>query len=494
MQDRAPWIRNENSVSLDDLSDKPIARRISVTSGLDLSQLTSSQAVSGLPLRELPTLFSDPVIIDHGSPADAVFTRQQWFAICAHLRNDNSSNCFLIAYRDECGTPKFSKAFRADARKYIPWAWDTITGKAKKPVSVGFYPTSEEKKTRWGAMDFDSHDGNMERARDLALKAFQILVLQPQLFVALLTSSGDREHSGFHLFIFATEFIACAEWTRFLKQVAAQIGAPIQDGILEIFPDEFSGIGKAIRAPASWNPKTGDCGLVLYENLSKCISHPAHEKEKESIALSVLCEPQGGKKSVHRVEIFRGENNRWRNQFAITAPGTRHKKLTELTGTAYFQAAREVVRKNAELQYQEATPSPKAELKEHLEEFRSAWEGWHRIWLEKLSVAERAKYDNLATDIERDAFRIIRNWSNTGPQKFKIHCQSLADRLGISLRGAGKLRQRFCKAGILRLVEPYVENKFCARFRWTAASEPREDSLHGDKLLGASARPNIAGG
>ena len=47
------------------------------------------------------------------------------------------------------------------------------------------------------------------------------------------------------------------------KQVAAQIGAPIQNGICEIFPNESRGLCKAVRAPGTWNPKTGDCGLIL---------------------------------------------------------------------------------------------------------------------------------------------------------------------------------------------------------------------------------------
>jgi hypothetical protein len=67
------------------------------------------------------------------------------------------------------------------------------------------------------------------------------------------------------------------------------------------------------------------------------------------------------KMSVHRVVgFFRGEHGGWLKQFAINAPSTRHKRLTELVGIGLFQAGREVVRKNAEIQYREATPTPKA--------------------------------------------------------------------------------------------------------------------------------------
>ena len=50
----------------------------------------------------------------------------------------------------------------------------------------------------------------------------------------------------------------------------------------------------------------------------------------------------GEKVPVHRVvEFFRGEHGEWKKQFAITAPSTRHKRLTELVGTGLFQAGRD---------------------------------------------------------------------------------------------------------------------------------------------------------
>jgi hypothetical protein len=74
-------------------------------------------------------------------------------------------------------------------------------------------------------MDFDAHDGNTKRARDLTLKAFAILIRQPDLFIALTTSAGDPQHTGWQLFIFSLDFHPCEDWTRLLKQVVAQIGA-----------------------------------------------------------------------------------------------------------------------------------------------------------------------------------------------------------------------------------------------------------------------------
>jgi hypothetical protein len=352
------------------------------------------------------------VIVGHARKADVVFTPRQWFALGVHMMNENPANFFLMPYRDKNGQPKYAKAFRADAEKRMQWAWDTITGKAKAPASIAFYPTNTEQKTRWGGMDFDAHDGNFTRAHDLALKAFTVLYRQPQLFVCLATSAGDAERSGFHLFVFSRELYPCEDWTRLLKQVAAQIGAPIQDGVCEIFPNETRGLCKPLRALGSWNPKTGDCGLIFHESVTQCIATLPCGEDKKSIALYLLGEPRGKDyPSSPSSEFFRGEHGEWATLFAISAASTRHQKLTKLVGTAFFRASKTVARKNAELQYREATPAPAATLAEHLEEFDQAWDGMQRRWIAKLSPAAREKFERLTTDIEHEAFRILRNWA-----------------------------------------------------------------------------------
>jgi hypothetical protein len=112
-------------------------------------------------------------------------------------------------------------------------------------------------------------------------------------------------------------------------------------------------------------------------------------------------------------------------------------------------------------------------LEEHLKEFDEAWDWKAREWKGKLNAQERQKFDNLTTENDRDAFRIIRNWSQTQTEahEFKIRCESLADRLGITLRGASKIRRRFSSLGLLKQTKPYVPNKFCARFKWLTNDE-----------------------
>jgi hypothetical protein len=387
------------------------------------------------------------------------------------MMNENPSNFFLMPYQDKNGRAKFAKAYNGKAEDRIHWAWDTITGKAKFPGSIGFYPTNAQHQSRWAAMDFDIHDHDRMRAREFALKAFAILYRQPCFFVALTTTAGDPQHSGWHLFVFTREFFPCEDWTRLLRQLADQIGAPVESGVCEIFPDEWRGIGRGIRAPGTWNPKNGECGLILHETVSKiltpCIGSVT---PKESNAfLDARCNTKEEDQiTPSSSALFRGEHCKWAIEVAITAPSTRHQKLLKLVGAAFPQAGREVARRNAEVQYNEAVPTPAATLQEHLTEFQQMWAGMDRKWKTKLSPAERKKFDCLSGENDRDAFRILRNWSQTDSYDFKVHCESLANRLRVTLKTAANIRRRFCCFGIIRKSAEYVPHKLAARYRWVA--------------------------
>jgi hypothetical protein len=413
-----------------------------------------------LTLRALPTLLTDCVLVGHAQKADVVFTPPQWFAMCAHMMNENPFNFFLMAYRDKDGNPKFAKSYSVKVENRAAWAWDTITGKARSPASIGFYPTNGQKQSRWAAMDFDSHDENKTRARDLAHKAFALLIREPKLYVALCTSAGDPVDTGWHLFIFTKDFHPVEEWTRLLKQVAAQIETSIQPGVCEIFPDDCKGIGRGIRAPGTWNPKSGDCGLVLRETVTKLL--PAALPKSDICFLGT----RSGRREDFQILPSR-------EFFKITAPGTRHAKLLEIVRVLFLQCGREVAQKQAELQHTEANPAPVASLDEHLVEFDRAWEGMQRRWLCKLSRVERSQFDALTTDNEREAFKIMRNWSQTDSPDFKAHCRTLGERIGITLQSAADIRRRFCVRGIMRKTADYVPKKLSARYQWIANSEPK---------------------
>ena len=250
------------------------------------------------------------------------------------------------------------------------------------------------------------------------------------------------------------------EWTRLLKQVAAQIDAPLESGICEIFPDDCRGIGRAIRAPGTWNPKNGQCGLILKETVSKLLSLP----DQNTASL-----PKDSSASLGTRSTTYGEKGQLTyREFSITIPRSRHGQLIKLIGHLFHQSGRAIARKQAESLHGEANPATVASLDEQLADFDEAWAGRHRQWLGRLSQNERRKFDSLTTENERDAFRIVRNWAQTDEPDFFVHCQTLADRLGITLAGAACIRVRFCSLGILKQTASYMRKKLAARYAWTA--------------------------
>src|SRR5207249_1018553 len=120
-------------------------------------------------------------------------------------------------------------------------------------------------------------------------------------------------------------------------------------GVCEIFPDGSRGIGHGIRAPGTWNPKNGQCGLLLRESFSRLLTLSSPKEE--------LCFL--GTRSTTREEKLSLPSS---ESFKITAPGTRHSKLLELVGALFLQCGREVARKIAESQHTEASPAPVASL------------------------------------------------------------------------------------------------------------------------------------
>src|SRR6266566_584099 len=175
----------------------------------------------------LRPLGTNCILIGHYYNADCIWTRDEFLSICEHMLNGNPPTDFLLIYRDKDNRARFSKSKRSRADRRASWSWDTITGRAKAKVGIGFYPSNSEGRTRWGAMDFDAHNGEALRAREHALAAFEILYRHPELYVVLSTSGSD----GWHLFLFTEDFYPIADWTAFLKQVAASIGAELNSGV-----------------------------------------------------------------------------------------------------------------------------------------------------------------------------------------------------------------------------------------------------------------------
>ena len=136
----------------------------------------------------------------------------------------------------------------------------------------------------------------------------------------------------------------------------------------------------------------------------------------------------------------------------------------------------------ARAQFAEKTVATNADAAGHLNEFANLWDGLEKPWLASLGDAEREHFAQLTTDAERGAFRIIRSYAgkaaSDGNADFPIVRDNLGERVGISGNGAGQLRAKFARLGIIVPTVPYVPNKAAARFRCLLTAAPDMQSPH----------------
>lgn len=409
------------------------------------------------------------VFLGDGCRADCVWTRQQFLTLCEYMLNGNPQDEFLHVYRDRAGTPRFVKARNAKAIPRITWAWDAITGRAKHKVAVGFYPWNERRESRWAAMDFDAHDGDAKRAKSLAVAALQILVKKPELSL-ILTSSGS---DGWHVFVLSERFHPIADWVLLLKRTAAAIGAEVQAGRCEIFPNETcsrTSRPHGIRAPETWNPKTDEVGAIIFESVTPLLRRREKKEESSFLYPSTKREKGDQLNDSDSARFYTGDRQSWPEQFAITEPGTRHAQLRALVYCVFRQVSRRVALLNAQQQYRRAEPRPNASSDEHLEEFENLWIWVQRQWENELTSAEQHQFSTFASETERDLFRILRNFAHHAAAKnqddFPFPIEHVANRLGVSFQHVSKLRQRFVENGLIEQTEASVTNRSAARFRW----------------------------
>jgi hypothetical protein len=417
---------------------------------------------------DLNAFAPNALLIGEGSPADRILTRQEFVRLCYLMRNDNPANEFLHAYCDPSGAPQFVKAKSSDVEKRITWAWDTITGRAKHKVAIGFYPWNTHGRSRWAAIDFDAHDGGATRAKNFALAAFQILRRRPEFYLILTTSGSE----GWHLFVFRAEFHAVENWVRLLKRVVDEIGAELRSGVCEIFPNETRNCSRprAIRAPGTWNPKTNQVGAIIFASIAPLLEKKEKKEESSFLYHSTDGANAGQLNDSGLPSFYCGGHRNWLDRFAITQLSTRHAQLRELVYHIFRQVGYAVGRRIADLQYQSARVQPKATLAEHLEEYEELWSWITDQWRGELSDSERELLATLGTEIECDLFRILRNFAQlASAQKtpdFPFPLQHVATRLGVSFQYVGKLRQRFVHNSIIRQTEPASINRKAARVRW----------------------------
>src|SRR5262245_22409218 len=84
--------------------------------------------------------------------ADSLWSREQYLSLFDLMLNENAPNFILLPFRDkDTDEVCYKKAFNVVVADRAPWAHDTITGKAARPASIGFYPTNHAGRSRWGA-------------------------------------------------------------------------------------------------------------------------------------------------------------------------------------------------------------------------------------------------------------------------------------------------------------------------------------------------------
>lgn len=406
--------------------------------------------------------------IGDGQRADVLWPKARYLQLLNLLHNGNDPFHYLMGYRDGAGSAKFVRAKSKQFVRTASWAYDTMTGKSgAKKVSIGCYPTNPTKQTRWGAVDFDAHDGNTDRARRFALEAFAHLRRTPDLYL-ILCSSGN---AGWHIFALTEQFHPVGDWSAMLKDLALRIGAELRAGCCEIFPTDTGrrdALPRAIRAPGTWNPKSEKCGLILFESATPLLRKAEREEENSTS----YCHSTHGetRATLNDTGWLDRHISGWLERCTIVQLGTRHEQLKKLIFGVFRGLGHDVARYAADRLYRAARVQPVATLDEHLEEAERLWNWTKTQWCVELSAEERAAYYSLSNNTKRDVFKIVRNFAQlaaaTGLNDFAFSLTNVADRLGVQFQYVSKLRGELLQSGIITPTAPAQTNRSAARYRW----------------------------
>ena len=411
---------------------------------------------------------------------DTFLTKQQFLSLAEHMGNGNPLSHFLTVWRDGDGSAKFAKAKphkRADMQ--ASWTWDTITGKSKRKTSMGLYPKNQDNQSTWGALDFDAHSGDDELARSRSIRAFSLLLEYRDRYL-LLSASGR----GYHVFIFAREPRPVAEWTHLLKDTCESVGAPIQDGVCEMFPNERTEkqpTGRAIRMPGSFNPSTGGMELIIADTIRPLLEHLASRKKRSKPLLCAV-------KSFHLRNCTEIEKQitplTGLNAFTsastgklieeiilkhpIEAKSTRNGVLLRLAGECFYKFGRQLSERIIREHFDRNKKNVTTPLKDHMREFSVAWQSFLKSTIQSFSKSERQIFERLNTEPQREAFLITRSFSKWAKSDFLVALYSLADRLSVSVSGAAYTIEKLVELrAIVKTADTHI-NVTSARYRWIA--------------------------
>jgi hypothetical protein len=395
------------------------------------------------------------------------FTTAEYEALCNHLHNGNAPlDCGIAFVSKEKRKPVFVKAKRKTAQALISWNRSTVWGKGKNKIAYIPFSANKAGSSRWGAFDFDAHDGDWARAMTLARRGLKAARNEPDLFL-ILEQSGQ----GYHLWLISRQFQKVKWWIRKLKTIAREIEAPIMSGICEIFPSDqrLNKCGNGLRAPGSWNPKTGRLNQILSADIDPLLEDlltgeaAASPAEREDF-FSFYHESEAALKVVGPVL----------EKFKILKPQTRNEKLIGLTSSLFPIVCRDLAANAARLQFLQKEAKTKAKLEDHLKSFEKHWRNMLASWISRINSDEKKAFEELQSDSHREAFKIFWNFNQLAQTAhFSISVTSLGSRLGITPQAAGQLRARFCQLGILKKVRNSIPNKRSAQFVWLLSSDPK---------------------
>jgi hypothetical protein len=392
------------------------------------------------------------------------YSRDQVRQLYEFLHNENPPYRYVFGFRRKDSTEPDYK--NADKWKHLPvsksidWAIRTMVGidqREKRHCYVPL-PNNPSGRSRWGGLDIDAHHkGELEKASDLAIRAFLHVVNEP-LFTVLETSGV-----GFKLWVIANEFRAVSWWATFLEGIVCAIGVRPQSGVVELFPSRNpQKYGRGLRAFGTWNPRNDEFNGILFDDLDQLLASLEASEAATDRERSYLSSRETPPSFISRETE--------KERFAIREPATRHTQLLDLVGFLIVRCSYDVALELANWQFNTKTVETNADLSEHLADFESIWDWSRSQWRVTLSKSESIKFEGLTTDTERDAFRIIRDFhrsaSHSGGAEFPISRDSLAARLRVTGPWAGKLRFRFCECGIIQCVRPCIPNQHCAYYRW----------------------------
>ena len=412
---------------------------------------------------------------------NTLLTKDEFVRLVMHMANDNPISHFLVAWTDDGGKPRYSRAgLHRRANVHASWTYDTITGKAKRKTSMGLYPKNNANESTWGALDFDAHEhGQDELAKNRAIRAFTLMLEYRDRYL-ILSASGR----GYHVFILANGPRPVAEWTHLLKDTCESIGAPIQDGVCEMFPNDRTAnqeVGRAIRVPGSFNPSTGEIGLILADTIRPLLDHL--ERQEKALKSATLTSNSLDRKELVREKEVNNYSYQQKGSFAslstqrlvdevvakypITSKGTRHGVLLKLIGDLShkfgLQLSEQIVCQHYEVYRDNVTTG----RDDHMREFRNAWKSFREERIKQMTDSERIKFDKLQTEPQRETFLLCKSFAAL-KREFPLPQMSLADRIGLTQQGAGCVIEKLISVSAIRKTDDAKTNRKSACYVWIA--------------------------